>query len=96
MLTYLVCQGHTLEYAKSLPLALLSAISTAIEDGFIGFDAERLKEYRAYRQWAVTAEVKPEHIVSLDEYLPPVGASAADVEEARNQRMEAAFDEGVG
>ena len=87
----MVCQGHTLESAKALPKSLVNAIIEAQEKGLLGVEAYRMSEYRSYRMKAAES-AKPHEILSPMEFIPPAWATEEDVDEARDQRMEAIFD----
>ena len=86
-ITFLVMQGHSYESAKALPPLMLQAIMEMVDRGLVGVDAYRQSEYRRYR-WAVA-----EPDLSIDEFIPPPGATEEDLEDYMNERLERQFDQ---
>lgn len=79
-------------------MALLGAISTQLECGYLGAEAVRADRYDAYKIGLAQVNIvgaanskrwRQNEPVSFDEYAPPAGWTEDDVLEAKNRRLDA-------
>ena len=93
-MTYLVSKGHTLEYAKSLPIALLKALEILIDAKLLGPENERRREAQMERRHNEIINLngalhgknwQPKELPSINVISPPPGWDKDHVERFKEE-----------